>query len=551
MLHNCKSCQSSYEITTEDSAYYSELSLPEPTKCPPCRERQRLAWRNEWNLYKRTCSATGKPILSVFRGDVAFPVYQTEEWYSDKWNAASFGRPFDFNRSFFEQYEELFKVVPQISLSVVNNQNSDYINQAGFNKDCYLVFEADYNQGCIYGNSVQKSKDCIDCVKVFSCELCYNDVNCENCYNLKFSDNCVNCSDSWFLESCIGCSNCFGCVNLRNKQYHIWNQPYTQEEYFKKLAEIDLKSRAGLAHLRTSFDQWSLQFPRKYLHGIQNDNSTGDYLSNTQNCQDCFDVRDSQDCKWVSTSRKMKKVYDVTVFGADAGAEFCSNCHEVGEGVRNVHFSDQVWVGSYDIFYSKLCMNGAHHLFGCIGLRHASYCILNQQYSKEEYEALVPRIIEHMKKTGEWGEFFPARMSPFPYTDTLGQVYMPMTKEEALAKGFNWIDPEVKMGTPQPSTLPADISGVADSIVNEILTCESCTKPYKIIKQELDFYRKQGLPVPTSCHECRNKVRRARRNPRTLWDRNCGKCAVALRTSYAPERPEIVYCENCYLGAVV
>jgi len=30
------------------------------------------------------------------------------------------------------------------------------------------------------------------------------------------------------------------------------------------------------------------------------------------------------------------------------------------------------------------------------------YCILNKQYSKEEYEELVPKIIEHMQKTGEW-----------------------------------------------------------------------------------------------------------------------------------------------------
>ncbi len=48
-------------------------------------------------------------------------------------------------------------------------------------------------------------------------------------------------------------------------------------------------------------------------------------------------------------------------------------------------------------FYCKL-LTGCQNCFGCISLRNASYCILNKQYTKEEYEALVPQIIEHMSK---------------------------------------------------------------------------------------------------------------------------------------------------------
>lgn len=51
--------------------------------------------------------------------------------------------------------------------------------------------------------------------------------------------------------------------------------------------------------------------------------------------------------------------------------------------------------------YSSYC-------FGCVGLHHARFTILNKRYSETEYVALVAKIIGHMNETGEWGEYFPA-----------------------------------------------------------------------------------------------------------------------------------------------
>jgi hypothetical protein len=45
------------------------------------------------------------------------------------------------------------------------------------------------------------------------------------------------------------------------------------------------------------------------------------------------------------------------------------------------------------------CPQNVSHLFGCIGLRNQQYCILNKQYTKEEYEKTVALIIEHMQQT--------------------------------------------------------------------------------------------------------------------------------------------------------
>lgn len=547
---NCIRCQSGFTPSQADLEFYKELRIPTPTHCPACREQRRLAWRNERVLYARKCDATGNNILSVFSPDKPFLVYHNDAWYSDNWDPLSYGRDFDFNLSFFEQFEALMKVVPQLALSATGNQNCEYVNQAGWNKNCYLIFEGDYDEGCLYGNNIQECRDSLDMLKGFRCELCYECINCDSCYDLKFSEDSVTCSDSWFLKSCIGCKNCFGCVNLRNKEYYFFNQKCGREEYESKLAALQLEKRGSIENVKKSFRQFVVQCPQKNIHGVQNENSTGDYLSYTQNCHDCYDLLNSQDCAYVTNSRNMKKVHDVTVFGASKGAEYCFDCHEIGEGVRNVLFCDQVWGGVYDTYYSKLCLNGSHDLFGCVGLRRAEYCILNKQYTKEEYETLVLRIIDHMKRTGEWGQFLPAAISPFAYNETLAQEYYPLNQENALEQGFRWKSVENKEPTPRTYGLPESIGDTKDDVLGAVLLCESCNKNYKLIAAELKFYRTMKLPVPVKCQECRHLDRTHLRNPRQLWERTCADCGVEIKTSYAPGRPERVLCEACYLKAV-
>jgi len=73
-------------------------------------------------------------------------------------------------------------------------------------------------------------------------------------------------------------------------------------------------------------------------------------------------------------------------------------------------------------------------MFGCASIRDKQYCILNKQYTREEYEKLVPQIIEKMQADGERGEFLPERISPFGYNETVANEYFPLSKEEAIQK---------------------------------------------------------------------------------------------------------------------
>ena len=238
-------------------------------------------------------------------------------------------------------------------------------------------------------------------------------------------------------------------------------------------------------------------------------------------------------------------------------ADYCYESIWVWNSAYKIFFCFWCWENVSDIYYSYLC-RWSKNLFGCIGLRNAQYCILNKQYTKEEYESLVPRIIEHMKKTWEWWEFFPSSISPFWYNETVANEYFPITtRTDAINRVssdwkplFKWSDykspkPDVSKTIPADK-LPDNIKYIPDDILNWAIVCEITKKPFRIIKPELEFYRKHNLPIPRRHPNRRHLDRMKLRNPRKLYDRKCDKCWVEMKTTYSLNRSEIVYCESCY-----
>jgi hypothetical protein len=159
-----------------------------------------------------------------------------------------------------------------------------------------------------------------------------------------------------------------------------------------------------------------------------------------------------------------------------------------------------------------------------------------------------------MQKTGEWGEFFPAKMSTFGYNESIANDHFPLSKEEAIKKGLNWSDytpppPKVEKTIPA-NRLPDRIENVPDDVLNWAIECEITGMPFKITEQELKFYRTHGIPIPRRHPNQRHMDRMALRNPRRLFDRNCAKCGSSIKTTYRPERKEVVYCDKCYMQTI-
>ena len=168
-------------------------------------------------------------------------------------------------------------------------------------------------------------------------------------------------------------------------------------------------------------------------------------------------------------------------------------------------------------------------------------------------------------------------MSPFAYNESTSQEHDSLTKSEALALGYRWKDSEEKAARIdiRADNLPDHIKDTNEDILSKTIGCmhngecpHLCTEGFRVIKQELDLYRRINVPLPRLCPNCRHYERLKLKNPWKLWSRACqcagntsknkvynnstshphgsDPCPNTFETSYAPERPEIVYCEGCY-----
>ena len=586
----CQNCKNQFVIEPDDFGFYERIKVPPPTFCWLCRAQRRMAFRNERILYKRKSDFNGKDIFSMYAPDSGYKVYEKEVWLTDAWNPLEYGQAYDFNKPFFEQFNELLHKVPLKNLNLVNGVNSDYSNNFTDPKNCYLCFNGNSSEDCMYSHGLTNCKDCIDASHLSKCETCYGSFWLTSCNRSFFCNNCESSLNMWFSKNCMGCSNCFGCVGLRNKQYYIFNEPYSKETYAAKLKSLNLGSHAALDQMKKRVQDFWLKFPNKYIQGLHNTRVSGNYIEHSKNVHNSFIVREGENlrfCPFIQELPGSKDCYDWSIWGENG--QLMYECHACGVSTQKIRFSLFTQENSHDIEYSMVC-SGSSDLFGCVSLRKKQYCILNKQYTKEEYEALVPKIRAHMDampytdKKGcvyKYGEFFPVELSPVGYNESMAQEYFPLAKDVALANGYTWRDTAERSYkvTMKPEDMPDTIQDVSDSITEEVIECahegkcnQLCVTAFRITKDELDFYRKTGLPLPRLCHNCRTFDRLQQRTGLKLHPRTCecsgeksengiykntgthfhGKtsCPNAFETTYSPERKEIIYCEQCYQAEV-
>jgi hypothetical protein len=558
MQKTCRQCAQKFEITDEDLRFYDKVSpvftgkkysLPPPTLCPDCRQQRRQSWRNERKLYNRKCDQCKRQIISIYSPDKDMTVYCHKCWWSDKWDGKDYALEFDFTKPFFQQFLALIKKVPH--LAMINNmpENSDYCNQTTRLKNSYLCFNANSCEDCLYCKGLNACRNVVDGLRVYDSELCYECTDTHASYNCSYLSYCVNCSDCNLLYDCIGCKNCFASAGLRNKEYYILNKAYSKKEYGEKMRKIR-ENPYYIGEYKPKFHELLMSVPHKYAQIVNSENCVGDSIYNSKNASNSFDVVGAHDVKYCFDLRgPVDNLYDIASIGNSLS--FSYETVSTGINVRGCIFTDNVWENCSDIIYSSFCVHGSSQCFGSVGLKHAKYCIFNKQYTKEEYESICAKIIEHMKRTGEWGEFFPLGISPFNYNESLAFEFYPLNKNQVINMGAKWHDEDPISKYQGASIKPqANIDMITEDIIRQILGCGNCGKNYRIIAQELAFYKKMQIPLPDKCPNCRHSARMDSRNPRKLWGRKCAKCGARIKTTYAPDRPEIVYCESCYLKEV-
>ncbi|MBI4239390.1 zinc-ribbon domain containing protein [Candidatus Uhrbacteria bacterium] len=559
-MNTCTQCKKEFTVTDQDSLFYEKMGVPHPVLCADCRRQHLLIWRNQRTLYSRKCSATNKPIISIFSPDSPYIVYDRDYWWSAAWDPFEHGMDFDFSKTFAEQFNELLRITPLAAIFNGNSENSLYCNHVGSMKNSYLTFASWGDENVMYSDLSFGDKDSVDMLETGDCQQCYELVQSNNCFDSKYCIQSERCNNSWFLFDCKDCDNCIGCTNLRHKQYYIFNKPYTPEEYKKRAAELRLDTRSGIEKTKREFEEFKKSAIHKYANIITCESCTGDTLTGGQNVRYSFALRDElTDVAYcINGGRNLIDVYDG--YGVGFGLERGYLCLDTGANGADNIACFVVWGCQY-AYYSYNC-HSSFEIFGCTGVRNKKHCILNRQYTQSEYEQLKKKIIAHMREAGEWGHLPSPSISPFGYNETLAHEYTPLTKEQAISLGFKWQD--AMPGTTGRETLvevSEIITDVPDLIVNEVFACRACKRNYRIVTAELAFYRSKELPLPTQCPQCRYDARRSLRNPHTLWNRQCmcelenhshaGRCPVQFETTYAPDRPEKVYCETCYQSEII
>jgi len=553
----CIQCSASFKIEAEDIEFLKKLRVPPPTFCPRCRLQRRMVTRIRMRpvFYKKSCSAPGhsEKVVSFIDESNPIPVYDDAYYRSDAWDPLSFGRSYDSESSFFDQFRSLAQNVPhQTANKDAASVGSDYVVSGVQAKNCYYVAVPYLSENVQYGHLALNSKDCLQFLSSESIENCYYAIRVSRSYNCMFCIDSADCVDSYFLYDCRNSMNCFMSSNLRNASYVWQNEQLTKEAYEQRLREVDLGSYTVLQKYFGMFEELCKRAIHKNLDILKSENSTGNNLRNSKNCIntfECFAV--SENLRNAASVTRMQDVMDLY---SGTTSSLVYEAAGVVDGT-SIKFSALIRTG-LETEYCIECSN-VEYCFGCFGLRAKKFCIFNTQYSEEEYWPKVDELKTKMLERGEYGEFFAIEDSTYPYNDADVQLEFPLTREEVVAKGWKWHDEDdapadrAGLDVVQAKDLPDHIRDVGDEVLHKAVLCAESGKPFRLTPYELAFYRTHNLPLPRLHPYIRVQKILEQKMPFHLYDDTCKKCGKEMKSGYDPAKGYTVYCESCYQAEVV
>lgn len=292
---------------------------------------------------------------------------------------------------FIKEFSELVKKSPHMNVNANNVENCPYGDYIYNCKNCYLCFELGGSQNGFYLQNCMKTKDCVDCSFARWSELCYECLNIERCYDCNW---CIDCGDSHHLTRCFdcnACNDCFGCVGLKHKKFMIYNEQFSEEEYKDQIKSIKFD--------REKFKGLTLKTPRQNLHHSKSEDCVGDYIYNSKNCINCFDINNMENCIYYNAGNFNSPDKDCCDMQDASGCELCFDSFSLGY-CYNCDF----------LIESDRCTNCAFGFgldsckdcFGCAYLKNKQYYILNKPHPKEEYEKRIKEIKAELIKNNQY-----------------------------------------------------------------------------------------------------------------------------------------------------
>lgn len=291
--------------------------------------------------------------------------------------------------AFLKELKRLILSQPKLTTHSLNCENSDYGDHLYYCKNMNHSFDTLNSSDCTYVFDSRICANCVDCDYAFESQLCYNCVTITKCFDSEFLEECSSVRDSSYCSRCNDGNNLFGCVNLTGKSFCIFNRQFTETEFKEQVKRYQTwQSEKILAMV----EELKAPYPITQTHGDNNENSPyGDYVYNSKNCYMCFDSGENEESGYLFDSGANKYCYDATFSG---DSELTYECID-STHLFNCNFA--IWSGhSSDSSYIVACGN-VKNCLGCVNLYQKEYCILNRQFSKEEYEIKIKQILSELR----------------------------------------------------------------------------------------------------------------------------------------------------------
>ena len=541
-------CQGEFEIEGGDIKFLKIFSVPPPNFCPTCRRIRRLAHFGVSQLFKRKCDAPkhNETMISLFSDQCPFPVYDYSYFISDEFDPFYFGVEYKKN-----PMETLFGIRRKFPMPSFLNRdpssiNSEYSSGGRNLKNGYYVSSCFNVENAWYSGMLLRSRDVMDSLRTDRSEFVYEGFFSDHVYNSSFVYFSSGCIDSMFIFDCRNCQKCFGCVNLINVKYCIYNKQHTEEEYMEFMSSVYPLTRDKLSSFEDDF--WNLirSLPVNGTRNVASDNVFGTDIRNSKNLFDVSGADNSENIRHADGALSHHDSMDFLYSGGNSSFLYMDT--NIGSQSSRVKFSVSTKFSTdcEFVFNSKNLSN----CFMCFGLQNKSYCILNKQYTENDYFKIMDVIKTEMLEKGEYADGPGIEFSAMAYNFSLAQVVYPLN-ETTIEKlgGYVAKEPETNAGNIQVikyDDLPEMIDDIKDSLTDGAVECEKTGRPFRITLSELGFYRKMKLPIPAEHPSVRINRRLKFSGDGMKFQTKCEKCKKEIETMFSPERKLRIFCEKCF-----
>lgn len=530
-----------------------EIEICHRFKVPPCRiePMTRMNYLNGFSnglaIFWKPQALTGKPILSAIHPDLPFRIVSGKEYQTVE--NLDFGFNYAADQTVFNQVWQLLTTtlfnatrnadVDDWSLVTgsAKTRNS-FICSGGIYKNCFYAVSSIFSENSINLNSVEGASGS------------FSVGGSQKIANSAFVFESRSCFSSAFLFDCIECEHCFGAVNKRHKKFIWFNEQLSESEYNARIKQIDLSDRR---QVKKGWNKFINLISEKGVwpseHGLGNTESNGERLFNCVRCKECFFEHASTDC-----------------YRCRIGIELQNSCYASGSAYANNYYlvtggtfganckMTSACYSSINLEYCLECTN-CEYCFGCVNLVNKKFCVFNKQYQKEEYWSLVDQIKCDMLEHGEYGQFFPAKMSVPGFQHSIGNFFLHYSHEDC--RRFGALTVNLAHGQIYAPAIDMTKVRQADEIPEKLEDCESFVdipiydkalgRYFSVLPAEYEIYKDKHWPFPTEHYATRLTHLLDFTYGPIPEDKICASCSQTTTTYNNQAFPNRrIYCHDCY-----